>query len=51
MYPKKLAAYVLGICAGLMIYLGIAHGMLPPLVTGIGFTAIAWVFWKEGQGN
>lgn len=49
MAPKKLAAYVLGISAGFLVYLGLSHNEVSTLVCGIGFTAVAWVFWKESQ--
>ncbi len=49
---KKNIAYLLIILAIVMIYLGGFHAnkiILPPIVTGIGFFAIAFVFIKETQ--
>ena len=49
---KKNIAYLLIILAIVMIYLGGFHAnkiILPPIVTGIGFFAIAFVFIKEAQ--
>ena len=41
---KKLAAVSLILLGGVMIFLGVRAGILPPTVTGIGFFVIAAVF-------
>ena len=47
---KKLVAIILIVLGIAMIYIGGFHApkiMLPPIITGIGFFAIASVFFKE----
>lgn len=47
---KKLVVIILVILGIAMIYIGGFHApklMLPPIITGIGFFAIASVFFKE----
>lgn len=44
---KKTVAIVLVILGLLMIYLGIYSRILPPAVTGVGFIAIAMVFFRK----
>ncbi len=47
---KKLVGIILVILGIAMIYIGGFHApklMLPPIITGIGFFAIASVFFKE----
>ncbi len=40
----NLAALLLLLFAGVMIYLGIANSILPPTITGAGFIVIAITF-------
>lgn len=42
---KLLLIILLLILAGVMIYLGIKGGILPPTLTGIGFILIALLFY------
>lgn len=47
---KKIAAYLLIILGIAMIYIGGFHApklMLPPIITGVGFFAIAAIFLQE----
>ena len=47
---KKAVAYILIVLGILMVYLGGFHApkmILPPIITGIGFFAIAVVFLQE----
>jgi|GEM_PF-2528345 len=46
---KKLVAIVLTLLALVMIVMGIGNFMIPPVITGIGFLAIAFVFFKDSQ--
>ena len=46
---KKLIAIVLILLAIVLIVMGIGNFIIPPVLTGIGFLAIAFVFFKEGQ--
>lgn len=46
----KAAAIILVVLAIAMIYIGGFYGssvMLPPIITGVGFIVIAWVFYKR----
>lgn len=42
---KKIAAIVLAILAIAMIVMGIGNFLVPPVLTGIGFLSIAFVFF------
>ena len=44
---KKIAAIVLAILGITMIVMGIGNFLVPPVLTGIGFLFIAFVFFKE----
>jgi ABC-type uncharacterized transport system permease subunit len=44
---KKLVSIVLILLALALIAMGIANAMIPPVLTGVGFIAIAMVFFKE----
>ncbi len=46
---KKFVSILLAILALAMIVMGIGNFMIPPVLTGIGFLAIAYVFFKESQ--
>lgn len=46
---KKLVVILLILLAIVMIVMGIGNFMIPPVLTGIGFIAIAYVFFKETQ--
>ncbi len=46
---KKLVVILLVLLAIVMIVMGIGNFMIPPVLTGIGFIAIAYVFFKESQ--
>ncbi|SEJ11386.1 hypothetical protein SAMN05192553_102447 [Cyclobacterium xiamenense] len=46
---KKLVAILLSLLAIVLIVMGIGNFMIPPALTGIGFLALAFVFFKEGQ--
>ncbi|WP_162344046.1 hypothetical protein [Cyclobacterium salsum] len=46
---KKLVAIVLTLLAIALIVMGIGNFMIPPALTGIGFLAIAFIFFKEDQ--
>ncbi|MFO7825886.1 MAG: hypothetical protein R6V72_18260 [Cyclobacterium sp.] len=46
---KKLVAIVLVLLAIVLIVMGIGNFMIPPALTGIGFLAIAFIFFKENQ--
>lgn len=48
---KKIAAIVLAILAIAMIVMGIGNFLVPPVLTGIGFLAIAFVFFRESRLN
>lgn len=48
---KKLVAIVLTLLAIALIVMGVGNFMIPPALTGIGFLAIAFVFYKEGQNK
>jgi uncharacterized membrane protein YbaN (DUF454 family) len=45
----KLIAILLTLLAIALIVMGIGNFMIPPALTGIGFLAIAFAFFKEGQ--
>lgn len=46
---KKRVAIVLTLLAVALIVMGIGNFMIPPALTGIGFLAIAFIFFKEGK--
>ncbi len=46
---KKLVAIVLTVLAIVMIVLGIGNAIIPPILTGIGFLSIAFVFFNESK--
>jgi len=49
---KKLVGIVLIMLGVAMIYIGGFYTpklMLPPIITGVGFFAIAWVFLNESK--
>jgi len=48
---KKLVAIVLTVLALIMIVMGIGNFIIPPVLTGIGFLAIAYVFFKESRNE
>lgn len=48
---KKIAAIILTILALAMIVMGIGNFLIPPVLTGIGFLFIAFVFFRESRLN
>ncbi|MBR9999143.1 MAG: hypothetical protein KFF73_09235 [Cyclobacteriaceae bacterium] len=44
---KKITAYLLIILSIVMIYIGIAYRMVPPVLTAVGFLAIATAFMAD----
>jgi hypothetical protein len=44
---KKTVAILLVIIALIMIIMGARSGILPPILTGVGFIAIAIGFWNN----
>jgi hypothetical protein len=44
---KKIAAILLILIAIVMIIVGVKMSILPPILTGVGFILIAWVFLMQ----
>lgn len=44
---KRIAGFFLLLLAALMLFIGISEGMLPPILTGLGFIAVGLVFLTE----
>lgn len=44
---RKILSIILFILGAYMIYLGAAHSMLPPAITGVGFAIIALIFFRQ----
>jgi hypothetical protein len=48
---SKAAVVLLTLAGGYMIYLGCKAGIQPPVITGIGFLLIAFIFFSSAGKN